>query len=138
MHDATELIRAIAWPLTTIVIFLILRTELQRFAKNVADRIQSASSITIGPRGFELKGLLKAVPLPANLQARKVALIRSIRALADKAMLDNIADALEVPRSTDARAQKNDIILELNGRIEGKDDVDRLSALLLPMIGRDF
>jgi hypothetical protein len=138
MHEVTELLRAISWPLTTLVIFLILRVELQRFAKNMADRIRSAGSITIGPRGFELKGLLKAVPVPAEIQARKVALIRSIRALADKTMLDKIADALNVPQSSDARAQKNDIILELNGRIEAKNDMDQLSITLRPIIGRDF
>jgi hypothetical protein len=138
MHEATELIGAIAWPLTTLVIFLILRVELQRFAKNVADRIRSARSITIGPRGFELKGLLKAVPVPAEIQARKVALIRSIRALTDKTMLDKIADGLNVPQSTDVRAQKNDIIVELNGRIETKNDMDQLSFTLRPIIGRDF
>jgi hypothetical protein len=36
MHDATEFVRAIAWPLTTPIIFLILRAEQQRFTKNVA------------------------------------------------------------------------------------------------------
>src|SRR5436853_796113 len=138
MHEATELIHAIAWPLTTLAIFLILRVELQRFAQNVADRIRSASSITIGPRGFELKGLLKAVPLPAEIQVRKAGLIRAIRALADKNMLDKIADALNVPPSTDARAQKNDIILELNRRIEAKNDMDQVSSTLKPIFGRDF
>jgi hypothetical protein len=138
MHELTDLIRALAWPLTTLVIFLILRVELQRFAQNVADRIRSANSITIGPRGFELKGLLKAVPLPADVQARKAALIRYIRALSDKTTLDNIADALNVPQSTDVRSQKNDIILELNGRIEAKNDIDQLPAILKAMIGRNF
>src|SRR5437763_6215835 len=118
MHEVTELVRAIAWPLTTLAIFLILRVELQRFAQNMAERIRSASSITIGPRGFEVKGLLKADPLPAEVQTRKVALIRSIRALTDKAILDKIAYALHIPPSSDARAQKSDIILELNRRIE--------------------
>jgi hypothetical protein len=138
MHEVTELIRAIAWPLTTLVIVLVLRVELQRFAKNVADRIRSASSITIGPRGFELKGILKAVPLPADVQARKVALIKCVRTLNDKTVLDNLADALNVPQSTDARAEKNDIILELNRRIEAKDDMDQLSVMCRPIIGRDF
>jgi hypothetical protein len=138
MHEATEFIRAIAWPLTTLVIFLTLRVELQQFTKNIADRIRSANSITIGARGFELKGLLKAVPLPADVQARKAAMMRSIRALANKTVLDNIANALNVPRSTDMRSQKNDIILELNGRLETKNDIDQLSYLLKPIIGRDF
>jgi hypothetical protein len=138
MHETTELIRAIAWPLTTLVIFLILRVELQQFAKNMADRIRSANSITIGAHGFELKGLLKAMPLPADVQARKVAMIRSIRALTNKAVLDNIANALNVPQSTDIRSQKNDIILELNGRIETGNDMDQLSTALKPIIGREF
>ena len=60
MHEITELIKALAWPATTLVIFLILRGELQRFTKNVADRIQSANSISIGPRGVELKGVVKS------------------------------------------------------------------------------
>jgi hypothetical protein len=138
MHETTELIRAIAWPLTTLVIFLILRVELQRFAKNMADRIRSANSITIGARGFELKGLLKAVPLAADVQARKAAMIRSIRTLTSKTILDNISNALNVPQSTDARSQKNDIILELNGRIETDSDMDQLSTILKPITRRDF
>ena len=138
MHDAIELIRAIAWPLTTIVIFLILRVELSRFASNMADRIQSASSITIGPRGVELKGMLKAVPLPADVQARKVALTRFVRALTDRTMLDKMADALGVPRSTDVRSQKSDLIIELNGRVESNSEMDQLSSILKPTIGRDF
>ena len=70
-------------------------------------------------------------------QTRKVALIRSIRALADKTTLDKIADALSVAQSTDIRAQKNDIIVELNRRIEAKNDIDQLSIILKPIIGRD-
>ena len=42
------------------------------------------------------------------------------------------------PPSTDARAQKNDIILELNRRIEAENDMDQLSIALRPIIGRDF
>src|SRR5579864_4541260 len=116
MHEVTELIRAVAWPLTTLAIFLILRVELRRFAGNMADRIRSASSITIGPRGVELRGFLRAVAVPAEVQARKVALIRATRIITDKAKLDAIADVLDVARSTDAQSQKNDLILELNRR----------------------
>ena len=138
MHEVTELIQAIAWPLTTLVIVLILRVELQRFAKNMADRIRSASSVTIGPRGVELKGLLRAVPVPADVQARKVALMRAVRIINDKAKLDAVAEVLNVPRSTDARSQKNDIILELNRRLETDSDMDQLSKALKPVIGQEF
>jgi hypothetical protein len=138
MHDATELIHAIAWPLTTLIIFLILRTELQRFTKNVADRIQSANTITIGLKGFELKGVVKVAPLPADLQARKAAFIRFIRNITNKRLLDNIADALSVPISTDIRAQRNDIILDINSRVETKREMDQLSAALKTITGSDF
>lgn len=113
MHDTTEFVHAIAWPLTTLIIFLILRTELQRFTKNVVDRIRSTNSISIGPRGFELKGLVRATPLPANVQTRKVAFTRFVRGLTDKAMLDAVSDSLNIPLSTDLRAQINDIILDV-------------------------
>lgn len=99
MHEITEFIGVIAWPFTTLVIFLILRGELQRFTKNVADRIQSANSISIGPRGFELKGLVKVIPLSPEVQARKVAFTRFVRGLTSKPMLDEIADMLSIPRS---------------------------------------
>ena len=138
MHEFVELLRAIAWPLTTLAIVLILRVELQRFAKNVADRIRSASSVTIGPRGVELRGLLKAVPVPADLQTRKVALINSVRALHDKRKLDAIADLLGLPHSTDGQSQKNDLILVLNARIDSQSELNRLSSALKPVVGREF
>ena len=138
MHEATEFIRAIAWPFTTLVIFLILRAELQRFTKNVADRIQSANSISIGPKGFELRGLVKVAPLPAEVQARKVALTRFVRTLTSKSMLDDIADTLNIPQSTDIRAQMNDIILEVNRRVETKQSMDTLSANLKAATGLSF
>ena len=138
MHEITEFVRAIAWPFTTLVIFLILRGELQRFTKNVADRIQSANSISIGPRGFELKGLVKVTPLSPEVQARKVAFTRFVRSLTSKSMLDQIADMLSVPHSTDARTQKNDIIVEVNRRVETKQGMDTLSANAKPLTGIDF
>jgi hypothetical protein len=88
MHEVTELLRVIIWPLTTLIIVLVLRVELQRFAKNVADRIQSADTVTIGPKGLELKGLIQLARLSADLQQRKVTLSRFIRMVDSKARLD--------------------------------------------------
>jgi hypothetical protein len=138
MHDVTELIRAIAWPITIIVILVVLRSEFQRFAKNMAERIQSADSIRIGPRGFELKGLIRVAPLPADVQVRKVDLSRYLRGLGNKMLLDTIADTLDVPRSVDIRAQRNDVILEINRRVETKEDMDNLSTTLRNITGRGF
>jgi hypothetical protein len=72
MADVIELLRLIIWPITTLSIVLVLRVELQRFARNVADRIQSADTVTIGPKGLEFKGLIEVAPLPSDLQQRKV------------------------------------------------------------------
>jgi hypothetical protein len=138
MHEITEIIRILAWPLTTLVIFLILRGELQRFTKNMADRIKSANSISIGPRGVELKGLVKVAPLSPEVQARKVAFTRFIRDLTNRATPDAIADILDVPRSSDARAQVNDIILEVNRRVQNKRGMDTLSASIKPVTGVGF
>jgi len=53
-------------------------------------------------------------------------------------MLDQIADMLGVPHSTDARTQKNDIIVEVNRRVETKEGMDTLSANAKPITGIDF
>ena len=138
MRDLIELVKALAWPITVLTIFVILRSEVQRFTKNVADRIQSANSITIGPRGFELKGLVKVVPVPAELQARKLALARFVRRLTNKPMLDQIAAALNIPQSTDVRAQIGDIILEINRRVDSGQAMDLVSKELRRITAQDF
>ena len=138
MHDVTELLRVIIWPLTTLLIVLVLRVELQRLAKNVADRIQSADTVTIGPKGLELKGQIEVAPVSVDLQQRKVALSRFIRITASKSRLDAIADVLNVPKSTDIQTQRNEIILEINRLVQTPDDMARLSAMLRNAAGQDF
>jgi hypothetical protein len=138
MHELTELLRVIIWPLTTLIIILVLRTELQRFAKNVADRIRSADTVTIGPKGIEFKGLIEVSPLPGNLQQRKVALSRFIRTVDSKLRLDAIADILNVPKSTDVQTQRNEILTEINRRVQTADDMAQLTALLKSAAGQDF
>jgi hypothetical protein len=138
MHELIELVKAVVWPITVLTIFVILRSEVQRFTKNVADRIQSANSITIGPRGVELKGLVKVVPVPAELQARKLALARFVRRLTSKATLDQIAEALNIPQSTDIKSQIGDIILEINRRVDSGQAMDLLSQELRRITAQDF
>ncbi len=138
MHDVTELVRAIAWPIAVLVVLFVLRAEFRLIAKSIADRVQSAESFRIGPRGIEFKGLIRAPPLAADVQARKVALSRYIRGLSDKSLLDRIADALEVARSADIRAQRNDVILEMNRRVATKEDMDFLSGKISSVTGRGF
>jgi hypothetical protein len=138
MADVIELLRVIIWPITTLSIVLVLRVELQRFARNVADRIQSADTVTIGPKGLEFKGLIEVAPLPSDLQQRKVKLSRFIRAINSKARLDAIANALGVAKSTDVRAQKNEIILEINRRVADSRDMDIISASLSGVTGENF
>ena len=138
MHELIELVKAVVWPITVLTIFVIQRSEVQRFTKNVADRIQSANSITIGPRGFELKGLVKVVPVPAELQARKLALARFVRRLTSKSMLDQIAEVLNIPQSTDIKSQTGDIILEINRRVDNGQAMDLLSKELRRITAQDF
>jgi len=138
MAEVIELLRVIIWPITTLSIVLVLRVELQRFARNVADRIQSADTVTIGPKGLELRGLIEVAPLPSDLQQRKVKLSRFIRAINSKPRLDAIADALGVAKSTDARAQRNEIILEINRRVANNRDMDAISAWLSGLTSEKF
>jgi hypothetical protein len=138
MHDVTELVRAIAWPITVLVVLFVLRAELQLIAKSIADRVQSAESFRMGPRGIEFKGLIRAPPLPADVQARKVALSRFIRGLSDKSLLDRIADALGVARSTNVGAQRNDVIFEINRLVATSQDMDSLSGKISSVTGRGF
>jgi hypothetical protein len=138
MHDVTELVRAVAWPITLLVVVFVLRAEFQRFAKNIADRVQSADSIRIGPHGIEFTGLIRSPPLAADVQARKVALSRFIRGVSGKSLLDRFADALEVARSTDVRAQQKDVILEINRLVATRQDTDALSGKISGVIGRAF
>lgn len=95
-------------------------------------------SISIGQRGFELEGLIRVTPLPAEVQARKVELTRYLRAISNKSLLDSIADMLDVARSTDTRAQRNDIILEINRRVGTKAAMELLAAIFRNATGRDF
>ena len=76
--------------------------------------------------------------MTAEVQARKLAIARYLRNLADKPLLDNIADVVAVPRSTDIRSQRNDIIAEVNRRVETQTDMDQLSTALKPVTARDF
>jgi hypothetical protein len=138
MHDVTELVRAIAWPTTLLVVLFVLRPDFQLIIKNIANRVRSAESLRIGPRGIEFKGLIRAPPLAAEVQVRKVALSRYIREVSDKARLDRIADALDLARSTDARVQRNDIILEINRLVASSQDMDSLSGKILGVTGRGF
>jgi hypothetical protein len=138
MRDLIELVRIMAWPMTVIVILVILRREFRRFGRNIADRVRSAGSVSIGPRGLEFRGMIPVTPLPADVQGRKVELSRYIRSIRSKAQLDTIANVLDAAQSTDLRAQRNEIILQINRRVETKSDMDDLSAALKSATSRDF
>lgn len=120
MRDLIELIRVIAWPITVIVVLIMLRREFRRFGQNIADRVRNAGSVSIGPRGLEFRGMIPVAPLPADVQGRKVELSRYIRGIRSKALLDTIADILDVAQSTDLRAERNEIILQTNRRSRRK------------------
>jgi hypothetical protein len=80
----------------------------------------------------------RASLLTADVQARKVALSGFIRGLSDNSLLDRIADALGVARSTDLRTQRNDVILEINRLAVSSQDMDALSGKISSVTGRGF
>jgi len=136
MRDVIELVRATAWPITTLTIVLLLRSELQRLATALAERIQSANSIVIGRRGLEIKGT--ADPVVSTLQQRRLKFRRLINTLKDKAELDRICDALKIEKSRSLKAERGDIIGAVARLVETNEDMDRVSALMKRLTGEEF
>jgi len=52
--------------------------------------------------------------------------------------LDAIADVLNVPKSSDVQTQRNEMLLEINRRVQTVDDMAHLTALLKSAAGQDF
>ncbi len=136
IHDIIELVRALAWPVTTLIIVFVLRSQLQDFAGNVAERIQTANSVVIGRKGIELKGLINLVS--ADVQARKIEFRRFITGVTDRGDLDAIADALNLAKSTNIRSQRTGILGEIARLVKTKQDMDELSARLKSITKQDF
>jgi len=133
---SSRLVRALAWPVTTLIIVFVLRSELQHFAKNVAERIQTANTVTIGRRGIELKGLIYAVS--ADVQMRKVEFRRYITTVSEKGELDAIADALKLAKSANIRSLRSSILLEVARLVKTGVEMDALSVRLKSITKRDF
>jgi hypothetical protein len=55
MHEFTELIKALAWPLTTLLAIYMLRAELRLFMTRISEAISQAAQITIGKKGLDIK-----------------------------------------------------------------------------------
>jgi hypothetical protein len=136
MHDVVELVRAIAWPMTTLAIVLLLRAELQRMAATLAERVQSANSIVIGRRGLEIKGV--ADPVVPTLQQRRLKFRRFINSVKVKAELDQICDFLKIETSPSLKVERANIIEEVAGRVETSADMDAVSILLKNVTGEEF
>lgn len=73
MQDIVELVRALAWPITVLIIVFGLRRELVRLAANISRRVETAGRLRIGPRGIEISGEIKG-PVPTEVQSRKLRL----------------------------------------------------------------
>jgi hypothetical protein len=135
MHDIVELVRAIAWPTTTLVIVLLLRSELQRMAAGLAERIQSANSIVLGRRGIEIKGFNDLAA--GNLQQRRLKFKRYVTSIKDKVILDEICNALKVEKSNSPMDERNSILV-LARRVSTNEEMDDLTAALKSITGKDF
>src|SRR5690349_2115531 len=128
MQYTVELVRALAWPVASLAIVLLLRSELQRLAAALSDRIQSANSIVIGRRGLEIKGI--ADPVVPTLQQRRLKFRRFINNVKNKADLDQICDTLEIEKRPSLKAERTSIIEEVAGLVETSADMDAVSVLL--------
>jgi len=136
MRDVIELVRATAWPVTTLTIVLLLRSELQRLAAALAERIQSANSIIIGRRGLEIKGI--AEPVVHTLQQRRLKFRRFINNVKVKLEMDRICDILKIEKSPSLKVERANIVDEVAGRVETSADMDAVSILLKNVTGEDF
>jgi hypothetical protein len=135
-RDVIELVRATAWPVTTLTIVLLLRSELQRLAAALAERIQSANSIIIGRRGLEIKGI--AEPVVPTLQQRRLKFRRFINNVKVKLEMDRICDILKIEKSPSLKVERANIVDEVAGRVETSADMDAVSILLKNVTGEDF
>ena len=136
MHHVVELVPATAWPMTTLTIVLLLRSELQRSAGAFAERIQSANSIVVGRRGIEIKGIVD--PVGISLQQRRLNFRRFINSVNLKSDLDCICDALEIEKSPSIRKEQAKIVLEFGRIVTTVEEMDALSLRLKSITGRDF
>jgi hypothetical protein len=136
MRDVAELVRAIAWPITTLTIVLLARSELQRLAAAIAERIQSANSIVIGRRGLEIKGMVD--PVVSTLQQRRLKFRRFINSVKVKMTLDQICDALKIEKSPSLKVERININEEVAGLVETSADMDAVSVLLKNVTDEDF
>jgi hypothetical protein len=136
MHDIVELVRATAWPITTLTIILLMRSELRRMGDAFAYRIQSAHSIVVGRKGLEIKGV--ADLSSADVQRRRLKVARFINTLRTKAELDQICDVLQIDKVSNLKAERRSIIDAVASRVKTSDDLDEVSALLREATGQDF
>ena len=137
MHDTTEMIRVLAWPLTALLFLFVLRSELKSFARNIGDRILSAESLNFGPKGLNIKGGLAGI-VPPEVQARKLKLRGYILGVEDRRILDPIADVFGVASNANLDSEKADIIVALASSFRTNKDMDKLATKLKNILRQDF
>ena len=136
MHDIVELVRAVAWPITTLTIALLMRSEARSLAAAIAERIRTASSIVIGRRGLEIKGVRRPVAL--TMQQRKLNFRRVINRIKTQAELNAICDQLRIESVPAAESRQRAIIDFVTDVAKNHEEMDRMSDLLKPITGEDF
>jgi hypothetical protein len=137
MYDIVELVRALAWPITALIILFALRPELLRLVGNLSRRVETATSVIIRPSGIEIRGEIKG-PVPLEVQQRKLRFTNFVRNSSDKQVLDSLADVMNVPRSPNVRTQKGAINAEMTRRVSTNSDMDHLVSRVQEILGKDF
>jgi hypothetical protein len=139
IHEAVELVHALAWPVTTLTIVYWLRVEIRQgvgqISEALTERIRTSRSVTLGPRGFEAKGT--ADPLRSEVHARVVRL-KAFLEQADGGTLDAIANVLGAASAGTTRVKVSAILVEVNKRVKTARDMNELSSRLRPLTQQDF
>jgi hypothetical protein len=135
MHEIVQLVGALAWPVTVLIVVFVLRPELLRLVGNLSRRVETATSLTIKASGIEIKG---PVPVSPGLQQRKREFTSRLRGITDKTALDALADALNAAKSPDMRAQRASIIAAMSARVETDAAMDDLLGQLRELLPTEF
>lgn len=69
IREIIELLKAVAWPCTVLLVLLILRAEIRSFVAKLAETLSTAAQISIGTKGLDIKYDKKIAVINSQLSA---------------------------------------------------------------------
>ncbi len=116
MHDVAGILTAISWPCVALLALLLLRKSIVRLLARLADRIETADKVTLGPDGLALEGRLAALEIKANLAGAQDGVAQA-RALVAADSIPADLQALSDRYRAAARAFSEDRLADEMGRL---------------------